>query len=145
MNTIKKYRNVILRIIDVFVIVVSYYVAEIIINEQFQLTKELNSAIMNTIALAIIIYSAMLHFCKTYKNITRYETGYDYLVYVFACLVSCVIITISKLIFRNNIVSIRTNMIAALIIVTAIIGYRVVLRLILTGYYPIHKKILLMV
>jgi len=138
-NTIKKYRNVILRIIDVFVIVVSYYVAEIIINEQFQLTKELNYAIINTIGLAIIIYSAMLHFCKTYKNITRYENGYDYLVYVFACLVSCVIISISKLIFLNHIVSVRTNMIAALIIVTAIIGYRVLLRLILTGYYPIHK------
>lgn len=140
MNTIKKYRNVILRIIDVFVIVVSYYVAEIIVNEQFQLTKELNFAIMNTIALAIVIYSAMLHFCKTYKNITRYENGYDYLVYVFACFVSCIIITISKLIFRNNIVSVRTNLISALIIVTTIIGYRVLLRLILTGYHPIHKN-----
>ena len=139
MKTIKKYRNVILRIIDIFVIVVSYYMAEIIINEQFQLTKELNKTIINTIALGIVIYSAMLHFCKTYKNITRYENGNDYLVYVFACLISCVIITISKILFSSNIVGIRTNLIAALIIVTTIIGYRVLLRLILTGYYPMHK------
>ena len=139
MNTIKKYRNVILRIMDIFIIVVSYYMAEIIRNEQFQFTKELNQAVMNTIALAIVIYSSMLHFCKTYKNITRYENGYDYLVYVFACFVSCIIISISKLIFTGSIISVRTNLIAALIILTAIIGYRVVLRLILTGYYPIHK------
>ena len=125
MKTIKKYRNVILRIIDVFIIVVSYYVAEILMNQQFQFTKEVNMSIINTIVLGVVIYSTMLHFCKTYKNITRYENGNDYLIYVFACLVSCIIIIFSKILFLDNIVSIRANLIAALIIVTSIIGYRV--------------------
>ena len=140
MKTIKKYRNVILRIIDVFIIVVSYYVAEILMNQQFQFTKEINMSIINTIVLGVVIYSTMLHFCKTYKNITRYENGNDYLIYVFACLVSCIIIIFSKILFLDNIVSIRANLIAALIIVTSIIGYRVLLRLFLTEYYPIRKN-----
>lgn len=139
MKTIKKYRNVILKIIDVFVIAVSYYIAEILINEKFQLTNDINRTIINTAILGVVIYSAMLHICKTYKNITRYENGNDYLVYVFACLISCTIITLSKLVFSNHIVSIKTNMIAALIIVTSIIGYRVLLRLILTSNYPSDK------
>jgi len=140
MKTIKKYRNVILRIIDIFIIAVSYYMAEIIINEKFQFTKEFNKPIIFTIALGIITYSTMLHFCKTYKNITRYENGNDYLVYVFACFISCVIITIAKFAFFNNIVSLRANLVSALIIVTSIIGYRVLLRLILTEHFPRHKN-----
>lgn len=139
MKTIKKYRNVILKIIDVFVIAASYYIAEILINEKFQLTNEINRTIINTAILGVVIYSAMLHICKTYKNITRYENGNDYLVYVFACLISCMIITLSKFVFSKYIVSIKTNMIAALIIVTSIIGYRVLLRLILTSNYPSDK------
>ena len=133
MKKIKKYRNVMLRIIDIFVISISYYMAEIIISEPFKITTELNQTIFNTIILAIIIYSGMLHIYKTYKNITRYENGNDYLVYILACLVSYTVISVLKFILPIDIVSLRTNMIAALIIVTTIIGYRVVLRLILTN------------
>ena len=77
MKTIKKYRNMMLRIFDIFVIAISYYMAEIIISEPFKITTELNQTIVNTIILAIIIYSGMLHIYKTYKNITRYENIYD--------------------------------------------------------------------
>lgn len=133
MKTIKKYRNMMLRIFDIFVIAISYYMAEIIISEPFKITTELNQTIVNTIILAIIIYSSMLHIYKTYKNITRYENGNDYLVYILACLVSYTVISAIRIILPINIVGLRTNMIAALIIVTTIIGYRVVLRLILTN------------
>ena len=122
-----------LRIFDIFVIAISYYMAEIIISEPFKITTELNQTIVNTIILAIIIYSSMLHIYKTYKNITRYENGNDYLVYILACLVSYTVISAIRIILPINIVGLRTNMIAALIIVTTIIGYRVVLRLILTN------------
>ena len=73
MKTIKKYRNVILRIIDIFVIAISYYMAEIIISEPFKITQDLNQTIVNTVVLAVIIYSTMLHIFKTYKNITSYR------------------------------------------------------------------------
>lgn len=132
MKKVKKYRNVVLRIIDIIIIIVAYYISEILINNSFTMTSELNRTIINTIVLAIIIYSGMLHFFQTYKNITRYENGNDYLVYVLACLISYTVITIIKIICNVNMVNPRTNMIAALVIVTSIIGYRVMLRLILT-------------
>ena len=135
MKKVKKYRNILLRIMDIIVIVVAYYVAEILINNSFKLTNQLNQAIINTIILAIIIYSGLLHIFKTYKNITRYENGNDYLVYVLACLIAYTVITIIKITCNINMVSPRINMIAALIIVTTIIGYRVVLRLVLTEGY----------
>ncbi len=132
MSIIKRYRNTILRIIDIVIIVTSYYIAEILINNSFTISSELNYTIMNTFILAIIIYTLVLNFFKTYKNITRYENGKDYLVYILACFASMLIIIGIKVLTNIDIVDIRTNMIAALIIVTSIIGYRVLLRLMLT-------------
>ena len=136
MQIVKKYRNMILRIIDVIVIIVAYYIAEVLIKGTIVITNQLNQTILNTIVLAIIIYSTILHLFRTYKNITRYENGNDYLVYVLACLIAYTIITAIKIIFKINIVDPRVNMIAALIIVTTIIGYRVVLRLLLNYRNP---------
>lgn len=124
-----------LRIMDVIVIIVAYYIAEMIIGNTFIMSKEINRTIINTIILAVIIYSGLLHIFKTYKNITRYENGNDYLIYIVACLIAYIGITIIEITGKFNIVNPRTNMIAALIIVTTIIGYRVVLRLILTENY----------
>jgi len=136
---LRKHRNIILRIFDLIIIIFSYYIAEIIVNEHIKITGELSITIFNTVVLAAIIYMSLLHIFKTYKNITRYENGNDYLVYVLACLIAYTIITALKIIFKINIVNPRTNMVAALIIVTSIIGYRVVLRLILTEGYKNPK------
>ena len=135
MKTIKKYRNIILRIFDVFIIGISYFVARIIVNEPTDFIIGGYYNILNTIVLAIIVYSTMLHICRTYKNITRYENGNDYLVYVFACLLSYTIVGACGAIFPLKFSTLRVSSVAALIIVTTIIGYRVLLRLILNGGY----------
>lgn len=133
LKLLKKYRNVVLRIFDIIIIAASYYIAEIITNEDIRFSLELNIKIIRTILLAILIYAGMLNITKTYKNITRYENGNDYLIYVLSCLVSYAIATTFTIIVPNRLVSLKVNSIAALIIVTTIIGYRVLLRLILTG------------
>ena len=121
---------------DIIIIVMAYYIAYILINNQVVIDIEENRIMINTILLAIMTYSCVLHIFKTYDNITRYETGYDYLVYILACLIAYTILTTLKLTFKlNTIVNTRTNMVAALIIVTSIIGYRVIIRLILTEGY----------
>ncbi len=139
-KAVKKYRNVILRIMDVIVIIVAYYIAEMIIGNTIIMTKEINRTIINTIIIAIIIYSGLLHSFKTYKNITRYENGNDYLIYILACLIAYLGITIIEITGKFDIVNPRTNMIAALIIVTTIIGYRVALRMILTESYKAPEE-----
>lgn len=131
MKSMKKYRNAILKIMDIAIIIVAYYISAILINDVELVTNILNVKMTNTILLAIITYMLVLHIFKTYKNITRYENGNDYLVYVLACLISHTLITIFELIFTKSMVSIRVHMVASLIIVVSIIGYRVMLRLML--------------
>lgn len=131
----KKHRNFILRIFDIIVIAISYYVAEVIINNKIFLTPEMAKEMLVSIALAIFVYGIVLEVFKTYKNITRYENGNDYLVYVLACLISCTIMVFFNVLNIIPIVDERTNLISALIIVVAVIGYRVLLRMILNDTY----------
>ena len=131
MKFIKKHRNIYLRIMDIIIIAISYYAAQVIIGNQLVLQPEIGKKLITTIIMAIIIYGGILEIFKTYKNITRYENGNDYLIYVLACLISCTIMIFFNVIPVVPILDERTNLIASLIIVTAIIGYRVFIRLIL--------------
>ena len=121
----------ILRIFDVFVIAVAYCIAKVIVNETSSIKN-----IINTILLAVVVYSFILHMCRTYKNITRYENGNDYLIYVFACFLSYSIVTTFGIVFPYYFAPLRITSVAALIIVTTIIGYRVLLRFILNEKMP---------
>ena len=131
MKFIKKHRNIYLRIMDIIIIAISYYAAQVIIGNQLVLQPEIGKKLITTIIMAIIIYGGILELFKTYKNITRYENGNDYLIYVLACLISCTIMIFFNVIPVVPILDERTNLIASLIIVTSIIGYRVFIRLIL--------------
>ena len=135
MKLIKKHRNICLRIMDILIIIISYYISEIIIENRIILAESTEKIIFNTIIIAVIIYQAVLTIFKTYHNITRYENGKDYLVYVLACLVACSIMIIFNVIPGIPIVGERVNLVAALIIVTSIISYRVILRILLTSQY----------
>ena len=140
MNLIRKYRNVVLPIVDAIVIVVSYCIASMIILNSISINTIFSRESINTMVIAIVVYLFMLTIFRTYKNITRYENGNDYLVYVLACLISYTLIMCIKQLFNIPLVDIRVNMIAALIIVVAIIGYRVMARLMLTEGYTAPKK-----
>ena len=137
---IQKHRNIYLRIFDIIIITVSYYLAEIIIGDSLILTPEMNRKVLISIVLAVIIYGGFLQIFKTYKNITRYENGNDYLIYVLACLISCTVMVFFNVLNIIQTVDERTNLIASLIIVTAIIGYRVFLRLILNDWHEVKQK-----
>ena len=140
MKFIRKHRNIYLRIMDIAIIMISYYVAQVIIGNRLVLTPEINQKLLITIGIAILIYGGILQIFKTYKNITRYENGNDYLIYVLACLISCTIMIFFNVLKIVPIVDERTNLIASLIIVTAIIGYRVFIRLILNEGNSKHRK-----
>lgn len=136
MRMLKKHRNVILKVMDVIIITIAYIIAHILISNSFIITQAQNKIIINTIILAVVLYMLILHMFKTYKNITRYENGNDYLVYVLACLIAYTLITAVKILFPKAFVNPRINTVAALIIVISLIGYRVVLRLLLNYKRP---------
>ena len=139
MKVIKKYRNVLLRILDLCVIFVAYFIAEMIINNNLNIKSELTPIMFKTIFLAMIVYSVILHLFRTYKNITRYENGNDYLIYVLACLLSYTILMTIKEVFNLELLEMRINLIASLIIVTTIIGYRVTARMILNAGHETNE------
>lgn len=72
-----------------------------------------------------------------YKNITRYENGNDYLIYIFISLISCLIEAL--LVRFSNIVdiSLRTILLASFIIMLGFVGYRIIIRYILNSNWPI--------
>ena len=113
MKFIKKHRNIYLRIMDIIIIAISYYVAQVIIGNQLVLQPEIGKKLITTIIMAIIIYGGILEIFKTYKNITRYENGNDYLIYVLACLISCTIMIFFNVIPVVPILDERTNLIAS--------------------------------
>lgn len=135
MKLIKKHRNVFLRMMDIIIITAAYYVAVIIIENQVELSKEMQKNIIDTIILATLIYQIVLTSFRTYHNITRYENGSDYLVYILACSISCTIMIIFNVLKVIPIANERVNLIAELIIMPVIIGYRVFIRMILTSQY----------
>ena len=142
MKLIQKHRNIVLRLMDFIIIVVSYYLATIIIGNSLVLTPEMNRRVLHSIIIAVVVYGVILQIFRTYKNITRYENGNDYLIYVLACLISCTIMIFFNVVPIIDIVDERINLIASLIIVTTLIGYRVFLRMILTeGYKKEDEKV----
>ena len=142
MKLIQKHRNIVLRLMDFIIIVVSYYLATIIIGNSLVLTPDMNRRVLHSIIIAVGVYGVILQIFRTYKNITRYENGNDYLIYVLACLISCTIMIFFNVVPIIDIVDERINLIASLIIVTTLIGYRVFLRMILTeGYKKDDEKV----
>lgn len=142
MKLIQKHRNIVLRLMDFIIIVVSYYLATIIIGNSLVLTPDMNRRVLHSIIIAVVVYGVILQIFRTYKNITRYENGNDYLIYVLACLISCTIMIFFNVVPIIDIVDERINLIASLIIVTTLIGYRVFLRMILTeGYKKNDEKV----
>ena len=140
MKNLRKHRNIILIILDILVIVFSYYIAEVIISNNIHIYKQMSFITVITVLIALVIYMGTLAIFRTYKNITRYETGRDYLIYILACLIAYTIIIALRTILNIGMLEPRVNMIAALIIVVSIIGYRVVLRLVLTEGINKAKK-----
>lgn len=73
MKLLKKYRNIALRIMDIIIIAIAYYIAAILIENKLWLNNEINNIVLNTVILAVLIYGGILQIFSTYKNITRYE------------------------------------------------------------------------
>ena len=129
---LSKYRDLILILVDCICIVMSYYLGVAVIEDSFinfrnyYITRLINCSIG-----FIIVYEILFHLTKRNKNIIRYEEGKDYIIYLFLCLASGIILSVLAKIFKLNISGIKMNVLASIIIATMIIAYRVIVRYIL--------------
>ena len=79
MKSIRKYRTVLLFIIDILIIASAYLVTAYLTTDNVALfTNKYKDIISNTILISLVVYEIIFGIFNIYKNITRYETLYLY-------------------------------------------------------------------
>ena len=132
MNKIRKYRNAVLFLIDILIISCASIVTSFLVNNTIDFFKEKNlELVRNTIFISIIVYQIYFNLFETYKKITRYENGKDYLIYALASVLSASSIILLGFMFNMPILGYKQTVLSMIIIIVSTISYRVIIRLIL--------------
>lgn len=121
--------------VDILIIISAHILSLFIIYNDFNIISI--ETVFKISIIAVFIYELFLNLFMVYKNITRYENGNDYLIYIFISLISCLIEAL--LVRFSNIVdiSLRTILLASFIIMLGFVGYRIIIRYILNSNWPI--------
>lgn len=127
-------RTLILSIIDIFIIIISYYLGTVFIAETMNFTDYYINRLVNSLLISIIVYQIVFHISKVYRKITRYENGRDYLFYILLCFISACIISLIRRplqYFTGIIISAtKLNILAGLFISMMMIAYRLAIKFI---------------
>ena len=143
-NSIAKYRNYLLPMMDCISIVLGYYLVSVLITDSFlmQPTSAITrNEILISIVLAIIVFQVIFRLSKRYANIIRYESNQDYILYIVLALISSLIVSLIEDLFlgmKNP--SIKLNLITGLVIGIIMISYRLIIRYVLLSDVA-HKGI----
>ncbi|WP_405305887.1 polysaccharide biosynthesis protein [Methanobrevibacter sp.] len=134
-DSIAKYRNYLLPLMDCVSIVLGYYLVSVLITDSFLMqptSAVTRNEILISIALAIIVFQVIFRLSKRYTNIIRYENNQDYILYIVLSLISSLIVSlIEDLILRMKNPSIKLNLIIGLVIGIIMISYRLIIRYVL--------------
>ena len=143
-DSIAKYRNYLLPLMDCISIVLGYYLVSVLITDSFlmQPTSAITrNEILISIVLAIIVFQVIFRLSKRYANIIRYESNQDYILYIVLSLISSLIVSLIEDLFlgmKNP--SIKLNLITGLVIGIIMISYRLIIRYVLLSDVA-HKGI----
>jgi FlaA1/EpsC-like NDP-sugar epimerase len=133
MGVLRKHRNVVLFIMDILIIFLAYFISSFILtNTDIFFTERNMEFIVNISIISFFVYQIIFNLLGLYKNITRYENGKDYISYIIACIISGLIILLIDLILKNKIVDYKQIILSTLLIMVAMVSYRVIIRFILT-------------
>ena len=122
MKSIRKYRVVILFLIDILIIASAYILTAFLATDNFMLfTNQYKNIIANTIIISLMVYQIVFGLFNIYKNITRYENGKDYIVYITLSLLSGIIVFLTGLTTRIPILGYKKIGLATIIIAVSII------------------------
>lgn len=127
-------RTLILSIIDIFIIIISYYLGTVFIAETMNFTDYYITRLVNSLLISIIVYQIVFHISKVYRKITRYENGRDYLFYILLCFISACIISLIRRPLQYftgiTISATKLNILAGLFISMMMIAYRLAIKFI---------------
>lgn len=135
MKRIKLERNkIILTIIDIIIVILSCTFSKFLLSNTFYFVPSDWQTITNSIILSVMVYQVFFRVFDVYRNITRYENGKDYLIYIVASMIACFATYIIKNIFRLNMCTTKECILTGVFIAVATISYRVIIRIILNEY-----------
>ena len=132
LRSLSKYRNVILTILDIFCIISAYYLGTVLITDSvLNLSDYYIGRLLKTVFVSIFVYQIVFRLSKMYNHILRYEEGKDYVKYILLCVLSSIIVSLIKLIFKIGIATAKLNILAGIFIGLMMVSYRVIVRYIL--------------
>jgi len=134
-DSIAKYRNYLLPIMDCVSIVLGYYLVSVLITDSFMMRPTsvvTRNEILISIVIAIIVFQIIFRLSKRYTHIIRYENSQDYLLYIVLSLMSSLIVSgIEHLFLKMKNPSIKLNLLVGLVIGIIMVSYRLILRYVL--------------
>ncbi|MDO5557565.1 MAG: nucleoside-diphosphate sugar epimerase/dehydratase [Clostridia bacterium] len=130
MNKIRKNRVLVLIIMDILIVFVAYLLSGFLITKDF-FTLENKTAVINSVTVSIILQQVIFAIANLYKNITRYENGKDYLVYIVSAGAICGLTLLVKYILQVPMVGYREIVLTTILSIVGMITYRVLIRFIL--------------
>lgn len=140
MKTRKTHSKYFMFLMDATIIGLSATVANLLLcQKNYIFSKENIQIIINSIISAIIVYEIYLNLFRTYRHITRFESGIDYLIYIIMCLLSGITLVIIKKI-GFNINSVRKQLLGSFITAVGIIGTRIIIRFMLNTIMQEQEK-----
>lgn len=130
---LKSHRRYLLPVIDVLIILFSYMAIDMLMADSLHEFTIRMPQVLNSILIAVIAYELFFNVFNVYRNIIRYESGKDYLVYLFACLISCATISTIQALGNLNTVGIRQTIMTTILISVSIVAYRLMIRIYLNS------------
>lgn len=128
-------------LIDLIIIAISTAIGNLLLCPKELMFENYNiKIILNSIAFSIIVYQIYLNIFKSYKHITKFESGKDYLMYIMVCILSGITLIILRLTFILNINSIRAQILGSFMISVGIISIRVIARFYLNAVTQEQEK-----
>ena len=134
---IKKNRNILLILIDIIIIIGCYTASLLFLNMQITNIKKF----IVEMAIVVIVYQIFLNCFRMYQNMMRYEVGKDYIKYILSSFLSLTVLTIVDKAFNLEFVTLRTNLLAGVLVAGMFVMYRLAGRSILSRKMSKYEKI----
>lgn len=141
MKAILRHTKLFMFLIDILIITVSAVIANVLLTKKDLIFIDSNLyVILNSIIISIIIYEVYLNIFKIYRNITRFESGKDYLIYILACALAGITLLAVRFILKIEINSCRKQMLQAVITSVGLVGLRVTVRFVMNALIQEQEK-----
>lgn len=134
---IKKNRNILLILIDIIIIIGCYTASLLFLDMKITNIKRF----IVEMAIVVAIYQIFLNIFRMYQNMMRYEVGKDYIKYILSSFLSLTVLTIVDKAFNLEFVTLRTNVLAGVLVAGMFVMYRLAGRSILSRKMSKYEKI----